>query len=556
MWNDILKLAGVAWGYLKNLFLTWATYVGNTFIIILNAFIWAMNQMLKYAGNILSAILNGFIRAWNEVASHSFGVLSTISKVSFNWGIGYIGMMGSIGASAGSAFSNGFAANAKVSGIISAEQSGKLETATFVHGRWVDAKTNKPLSGAQQKEATARFRARMGFKKGEPGGPTEGSQQDITGPKAGNPKVNIAIPSPGSVSVPTGPTPLNPGDFLTPTTKKKHKAKHHKAASGISNDPAYVAQEQAVAAARLKGTRAYRLALLKEEEWLKNRLKDSKLSAKKKLAYEKALYTVERELTAATKKQESMALADEKARYQIAIAIAERKGLAAGTGKNATVIQRRIKQMELDMLQEEEDRVKAMLRKKGLSLKQQASLQTQWTSLERKMSAIQATYTPGVLTFQNAPGKIKRALAKAARTTTLKDDIAAMEEERKWLEKMVNNKKLSLAMHMKYSDELRKLNLRIEEERRKIISSQNQLSLSEKELAAAMDVRGSFFAQFAGNIFGGSPGGLTLQPGTHGGGGGKSVKVEQNNTYNQPPPDPHQHAAAMRRAASGAMSGL
>jgi hypothetical protein len=565
LWGDVKGMAMAFWHQLENIFVTGVNLLGPIIYYIVNFFIKMANAVIGVVHDLLQSVINGFTSMYNGLSDALGGVIGHLDVQLGDWSIGFVKWAGLTGAAAGSALGAEFAANAAAglgavnnttAGIIRAERSGKLERADWNGKQWVNHATGKPLTSAQQREATRRWKSRM-----EPGlspkspnymkHPLKGDSQDITG-KAGKKTTTPTIPT-IAVGGGGGPTPLPPDAFSGPAKAKK--GKKGKGAGSISNDPGYVAQELAVAHARLKGTVAYRLALMKEEDWLKQRLKDSKLSAKKKLAYEKALYAVEKALTAATKKQESDALANEKYRYQIAIAIAERKGLGAG-GKNATTIQKRIKQMELDMLQEEEDAVIKALHKKGLSLKAQASLQTQWTSLEKKMSAIQATFTPSVLVFANAPARIKRALAKAARTTTLKDDIAAMEEERKWLEKMVKNKKLSLAMHVRYSDELRRLNLRIEEERRKIIASQASLNASEKELAAAMDVRGTFFAQFAGNIFGGSPGGLTLQPDSKGGGGGKTIKVEQNNEYHVPPPDPHVHAAALRRAATGAMGGL
>jgi hypothetical protein len=75
------------------------------------------------------------------------------------------------------------------------------------------------------------------------------------------------------------------------------------------------------------------------------------------------------------------------------------------------------------------------------------------------------------------------------------------------------------------------------------------------ELQAVMDTRGTFFGEFANNVFGAGDGGLTLNVNDKSsGGGGKTVNVHQNNTYNEVPKDRHRQERQGQRAAAGAMA--
>jgi hypothetical protein len=75
----------------------------------------------------------------------------------------------------------------------------------------------------------------------------------------------------------------------------------------------------------------------------------------------------------------------------------------------------------------------------------------------------------------------------------------------------------------------------------------------DQEMFSVLSTRGTFFSQFAGNIFGQSSGGLTLG-GTSG--SSKSVNVEQNNHYNEIPKNRYYHARQMATATASAMEGI
>lgn len=94
----------------------------------------------------------------------------------------------------------------------------------------------------------------------------------------------------------------------------------------------------------------------------------------------------------------------------------------------------------------------------------------------------------------------------------------------------------------------------IKEEKRR----QREAKLARRESAqAARELRGSFFGEFAPNIFHQTPQGLALgaAPGEPGSGRG-AVKYEQHNTYNEIPRDKHSEARRMRRAAEASLGGV
>jgi hypothetical protein len=95
--------------------------------------------------------------------------------------------------------------------------------------------------------------------------------------------------------------------------------------------------------------------------------------------------------------------------------------------------------------------------------------------------------------------------------------------------------------------------------RRKMLDAEAQLKklktgglggLGAKQAQAFIEARGTFFSEFAPNVFGGKSGGRT--PGSTSTPSGKTVVVNQNYTYNEIPKNPH-HAAQQARLAAAAV---
>jgi hypothetical protein len=129
--------------------------------------------------------------------------------------------------------------------------------------------------------------------------------------------------------------------------------------------------------------------------------------------------------------------------------------------------------------------------------------------------------------------------------------MKVLHQEEMYLHGLLKNKKLSLKKKAEIEEALTRVSkaeadLRKKEKER--IKKENAAKLNSlKEIQAGMDLRGSFFSQFAPNIFGQSSAGLTLGP------QGKQMTYNQNNTFHELPNDRHKLARQMRLSASAAM---
>ncbi len=155
------------------------------------------------------------------------------------------------------------------------------------------------------------------------------------------------------------------------------------------------------------------------------------------------------------------------------------------------------------------------------------------------------------------PPRIDIQIARAERTKDLKDDMKAWKVEENYLLGLLKNKKLELKRRAQIEDELTRVMNKLAALRKKEAKLLTTDQKSLREIQAAMELRGTFFGEFAPNIFHATTKGLAL--GSAGVGNGRDgkgdVTVHQHNNYHEIPKDRHKQARDMRLAASAAMSG-
>jgi hypothetical protein len=152
---------------------------------------------------------------------------------------------------------------------------------------------------------------------------------------------------------------------------------------------------------------------------------------------------------------------------------------------------------------------------------------------------------------------------EAIRKKMQKLEIASLREQEKEVRRQIAEVETELKKRLITKEEalareaaLYKKLLDLDKKRLALLKQTNNADMaSAKEMQAVMELRGSFFSQFAGNIFGQSAGGLTLQVG-QGQQSSPTVNLNQHNTFHEPPQDPHYFARQMRRHAAGALAGL
>jgi len=171
------------------------------------------------------------------------------------------------------------------------------------------------------------------------------------------------------------------------------------------------------------------------------------------------------------------------------------------------------------------------------------------TATDKKIATLtkqSATGAGGIL--GKIPGYSKLAFnaAKAATTKGLKDDRAALKAEEEFLQGIVNNRKYSLAVRTKAANELKMVMDKLKTVNKGIIDSTHATA---QELQAALDLRGTFFGQFASNVFGQTANGLTMGAQAEGG----DFHYHQSNTFHEIPKDRHKLARQLRLASQHGM---
>lgn len=439
VWSDIEKIVSDAWSIVYNYFKEAGIQIGNVFIGILNAFIFIANKLIGYAAQAAASVVNGFISAYNDVSDALGGVLGHIGKVTFNWGIGYIGMMGGIGSSAGNAFASGLSKGlTALQGVTIASGGTANVPVVFEGGKWRNAATGVPLSPSEQKQATDQWMQSHGASKSNPFGkssPSEGDQTTLQ-VSSGSSKQTIHVTTPkvssGSTIPPyAGAAP--PGSFTnTPVKPKKGKKPKKPSQKDIAMGSDWTRLQLAVQKALQTKTLADDMrAYTAEEIYLKKRIATGKYHGKLLLDLETALTKVKDEITKTRNAIINRRFKDEMDKLQIQLIKAE----LTNDPKKAASVQARIDKLEIKIINQEEDALRARIKRAKGDLDLQRQLYQQLLELQKK----------------------KLALMKAA---------------------------------------------------------QYQDSLTAKEMLTILEDRGTFFSQFAGNIFGGTAGNLSLQPNT------------------------------------------
>lgn len=231
---------------------------------------------------------------------------------------------------------------------------------------------------------------------------------------------------------------------------------------------------------------------------------------------------------------------DKKSKYgllplqmQIDEAIAARQGVAA-----QTAVLNREQTFLLNLLKHTKNKGKQLEIQQQLS-----SIYGQLQGFKKPKSAKQSDLIPQNL--QLAEAHAERVNNKKALAKTLK-------AEEDYLKDLLNNHKLSLEKKVAIERELKS----VLDKRKSVLAAINDdLHMSDKQMQAYIDTRGSFFSQFASSVFHGGPGGLAMgalemDNGSAGGSGG--MTYNQHNTFHEIPEDRYKLSRQMQAAAAGA----
>ena len=173
--------------------------------------------------------------------------------------------------------------------------------------------------------------------------------------------------------------------------------------------------------------------------------------------------------------------------------------------------------------------------------------------MQRIDSLVEQSAEKGGIRYR-MPGFRKR-LQRVKATETLRDNLRFWKDERSYLQGLLKNKNLEYAARRQIQKDLEAANKKIEAIKKKEAAEQERHFKRLRELQAVMDLRGSFFSEFASNVFGQSAAGLTLNVSGQRA-GDKNLTVNQANTYNEIPRNRHGQARHMQKAAASAMEGM
>ncbi len=326
-----------------------------------------------------------------------------------------------------------------------------------------------------------------------------------------------------------------------------------------------------VKAAGTKRTSDDLKALGTEEDYLKGLLKNKHLSMAKRIEISQELNAVREQMASINAEIAAKELAGEQ---KAALKLIPRRVTAAvkAAARTAGLADDRA------TLLSEENFIKHLLLNRKLSVAKRRVLKNALDSVMAQLrdvnDAIRASIVGGEI-----PAALRIALAQAQRTASLEDDIAALKAEESYLEQLLKNMKLTLEERAGLEEQLTGIINQIQGMQDQIaadaktavgatkdlgsaaVSSADDLKKAADEARRAalaqmrtfMDLRGSFFSQFAGNIFGQSVLGLTLNPGPNV--GSKTLTYQQHNTFNEIPRDRYQLSRQMRQVAASAMDG-
>lgn len=143
---------------------------------------------------------------------------------------------------------------------------------------------------------------------------------------------------------------------------------------------------------------------------------------------------------------------------------------------------------------------------------------------------------------------LQDAYLRAQTTKTHKDDLRALRAEERFLRKTLRNPKISEKKRHEALQQLVMVNRAL---KRLNKTAEEQKKISAKAAMEFATTRGSFFDQFASNIFHRTANGkLALGSAHH---SNRTAFVHQHNIYNEIPKDRYHHARRMREAMNGAL---
>ena len=209
---------------------------------------------------------------------------------------------------------------------------------------------------------------------------------------------------------------------------------------------------------------------------------------------------------------------------------------------------------DLKLAKEEEAFYRKLLKQRKMSAAERVEVERALTSvLARERDLIEQGARSREIDLM--PKALERQLKRAKKTKELGDDLKVWQAELQYLKRKLKTKKQSLQVRLEIQKEIERVHKKIEALKKKQAAEEERHRKRLMELQAVMDARGSFFAQFAGNIFGAGPGGLQLTVDGQRG-GDKNLTVNQTNQYNEIPRNRHAQARHMQRAASASMDSM
>lgn len=181
----------------------------------------------------------------------------------------------------------------------------------------------------------------------------------------------------------------------------------------------------------------------------------------------------------------------------------------------------------------------------------QLEIQQQLSSIYSQLQGFKKTKTGSAGDL--IPQKLQLAEAHAERTNNKKALAKALKAEENYLRDLLGNHKLSLEKKIAIEKELKSV---LDKRKSVMAAINNDLHMSDKQMQAYVDARGSFFSEFASSVFHGGPGGLAMGAlelnGKSGDTNGSGMTYNQHNNFHEIPEDRYKLSRQMQAAAASA----
>ncbi len=199
------------------------------------------------------------------------------------------------------------------------------------------------------------------------------------------------------------------------------------------------------------------------------------------------------------------------------------------------------------MLSKEEAYLRARLHTPNLTMAQKDQLEGQLTGVIQQRQSLKdaAKGAAGTDGKDWLTPSMRIRQTKAERTKTLRDDIAVQRAEKHAIEAQLRHTK-NMQKRADLEEQLTGIETKLKDLRKQEIQDKEANHKATKEdLKALQDLRGTFFGQFASNVFHKDEAGKYTP-------GGKTMHYTQHNTYHEIPKDRHHEARRQRQATAGA----